>query len=151
MKTKVVLDSCVFSKYFLEEPDSQQANALIQNLLKNKIHILVPHLWVYEVLSTVSIANYPVMGVYQLIIKLQKSILHTVELDMLCVNLVMDICKTGHIKSGFPSFYDSSYHALAILNDCYFITADKRHFSKTEQLGNIVLLSDWEKVFCYEL
>lgn len=146
MKNKVVLDSCVFSKQFLAEPDTQQAEALIKHLLKNKIHIVVPHLWLYEVLSTVGISDYPVIEVYKLIVKLQKSLLHIVELDEYGVNLILDICKTGHIKSGFPSFYDSSYHALAIIHDCYFITADKRHFNKTQQLGHIVLLRDWESI-----
>ncbi|MDD2722994.1 MAG: type II toxin-antitoxin system VapC family toxin [Methylovulum sp.] len=144
MKNKIVLDSCVFSKQFLKEQDSHQAKALIEKLLIDKIHIIVPQLWVYEVLATVSIGNYSAIEVYGLMIKLQKSLLHTVELDEYCVNKIIDICKTGHTKSGFPSFYDSSYHALAILNDCYFVTADKKHFSKTQQLGHIVLLNDWE-------
>lgn len=143
---KVVLDSCVFSKQFLEEEDSHQAKALIEKLLIDKIHIIVPQLWVYEVLATVGIGNYSVIEVYELIIKLQKSLLHIVELDEYCVHKIVNICKTGHTKSGFPSFYDSSYHALAILHDCYFVTADKRHFSKTKQLGNIVLLSDLMRV-----
>jgi predicted nucleic acid-binding protein len=147
VNNKIVVDSCVFSKQFLQEHDSPQAIAFIEKLLIDKIHILVPQLWIYEVLSTVSIAQYPVIEVYKLIHKLQKSLLHIVELDEICVNQIVDICKTGHFKSGFPSFYDASYHALAILNDCYFITADKRHFSKTVQLGNIVLLNDWEEIY----
>ncbi|POZ52200.1 type II toxin-antitoxin system VapC family toxin [Methylovulum psychrotolerans] len=57
------------------------------------------------------------------------------------------MCETGHPKSGFPSFYDASYHALAIANDCTFITADNRHVSKTAQFGHVVLLKDWQSVF----
>jgi hypothetical protein len=65
---------------------------------------------------------------------------------MPCIEKTLEICESGHDKSGFPSFYDASYHALAINNDCYFITADKRHFNITQQLGHIVLLSDWETI-----
>ena len=146
MKDKIVLDSCVFSKLFLEEADSYQASALIDCVIQNNIQMIVPSLFIYEVLSTVNIGNYPINEAYELIIDFQKTQLYTVELDKSCIEKTQIICETGHIKSGFPSFYDSCYHALAIINDCYFITADKRHFNKTQQLGHIVLLSNWEAV-----
>ncbi len=38
-------------------------------------------------------------------------------------------------------------HALAILNNCIFVTADNRHISKTAQFGHVVLLKDWQSVF----
>jgi len=146
VKNKIVLDSCVFSKLFLKEHDSHQANALINALIKNKTQILVPSLFKYEVLATATVANYSVEDIYKLIIGFQKSILQTIELDDISLKLIDDICKAGHEKSGFPSFYDASYHALSIQYNCYFVTADKRHFTKTQQLGHILLLSDWEKI-----
>ena len=55
----------------------------------------------------------------------------------------MDIIKkTSRPKSGFPSFYDAIYHALAMINDCDFITADRRHYEKTKALGKVKLLDD---------
>lgn len=82
MKTnKVVLDSCVFSKQFLKEDDSYQTNVLIHKLIKNKVKILVPSLFVYEVLATVTIGNYSVKKAYDLLVSFQKSLLQTVELD----------------------------------------------------------------------
>jgi predicted nucleic acid-binding protein len=75
-----------------------------------------------------------------------QRILRLAHLTRVYVEKILEICRTGHIKSGFPSFYDACYHALAMIHDCHFITADKRHFSKTHQLGNIVLLSDWQAV-----
>lgn len=146
MNNKIVLDSCVFSKLFLKEHDSHQANALINTLISNKTQILVPSLFRYEVLATATVGNYSIEDIYKLIVGFQKSILQTVELDDISLKLIDDICKSGHKKSGFPSFYDASYHALAIQHNCYFVTADKRHFTKTQQLGRILLLSDWEKI-----
>lgn len=144
----VVLDSCVFSKQFLDESDSPQARTLIEQLVKHKVQILVPHLFIYEVLATLNTAQYPISDGYQIIGVLQKSnVLKVVELNNAYLNIISNICQSGHIKSGFPSFYDASYHALAVLYDCYFVTADKRHFVKTSQLGNIVLLHDWETIF----
>ena len=54
------------------------------------------------------------------------------------------IVSDGQKNSGFPSLYDSVYHALAINNNCHFVTADKRHEAKTKQFGHIVLLDQWE-------
>lgn len=147
MSDKIVLDSCVFSKQFLEESDSYQANALIERLITNKVDILVPSLFIYEVLATVNIGNYPVNEVYELIADFQKTQLHTIELDEKHIAKTLEICETGHIKSGFPSFYDACYHALAIIHNCHFVTADKKHFYKTQHLGHIVLLNDWKTAF----
>ena len=38
----VVLDSCVFSKLFLQEPDHQEAVELITELSQRNIKVLVP-------------------------------------------------------------------------------------------------------------
>jgi predicted nucleic acid-binding protein len=106
--------------------------------------VIAPRLFVYEVLGIAQLNDYPAEKVNALITGFEETRLKLIEPDITCIEKAFDICKIGHIKSGFPSFYDAIYHALAILNNCYFVTADKRHFSKTSQLGNIVLLKDWE-------
>ena len=52
-----------------------------------------------------------------------------------------------HEKSGFPTIYDSIYHALAIQLDAVFLTADKKHYAKAKEYGHIKLLSEWETIF----
>ena len=147
MQNKVVLDSCVFNKLFLQEDDRQQAISLITELAQRKYQVLVPNLFLYEVLTIASVSNFPTDQVYNLITQYQKANLELVDLDQSCILKAIEICETGHKKSGFPSFYDASYHALAILNNCIFVTADTRHVSKTHQLGHIILLKDWETIF----
>ena len=144
MENKVVLDSCVFNKLFLQEHDSQEAVDLISTLTIKDYRVIVPSLFLYEVLSIAKINGFSTATAYALISDFQITQLQLVELDKTCIEKTIEICETGHTKSGFPSFYDACYHALAITNNWYFITADKRHFNKTSQLGNIVLLSDWE-------
>ena len=146
MTNKVVLDSCVFNKLFLQESDSQQAINLISALTLQDYRVIVPGLFLYEVLSIAKINGFSTSTAYQLIVDFQATQLKLVELDKPCIEKTIEICETGHTKSGFPSFYDACYHALAITNNCYFITADKRHFNKTSQFGNIVLLSNWESI-----
>ncbi len=146
MQNKVVLDSCVFNKLFLQEIDRHQAIDLIDKLTAQNYKIIVPNLFLYEVLSIAKINGFPTRQIYALILKFQELGLQLLELDKSCIEKALEICEFGHLKSGFPSFYDASYHALAIIHNCYFITADKRHFNKTLSLGNIVLLNDWEKI-----
>lgn len=147
MQNKVVLDSCVFNKLFLEEDDRDQAIELIKELTNKNYQVIVPSLFLYEVLTIASVSNFPTQQAYELITQYQRANLKLVELDSSCILKAIEICETGHKKSGFPSFYDASYHALAILNNCTFITADNRHISKTAQFGHIVLLKDWKSLF----
>jgi predicted nucleic acid-binding protein len=73
---------------------------------------------------------------------LKKTNLKIIELEENIIQKSLKITQMGHDKSGFPSFYDSVYHAIAIENNCDFITADKVHFDKVKQLGNIKFLGD---------
>jgi len=144
---KVVLDSCVFSKLFLQEPDHQEAVELITELSQQNVKVLVPSLFLYEVLSIAAASPFPMEHVHALITQYQSANLDIVELDAKTILKAIDICAHGHEKSGFPSFYDASYHALAINNECQFITADKRHVAKTKNFGHMTLLQDWRELF----
>jgi predicted nucleic acid-binding protein len=41
------------------------------------------------------------------------------------------------------TFYDASYHALALNKGGTFLTADKKYYEKTKNLGNTMLLKDY--------
>ena len=135
MINKVVLDSSVFCKLFLQENDRQQAVDLVTALIERNYKVIAPTLFLYEVLAIAKMSSFSVLTAYELIAEFQKTQLELVSLDRTYIEKTIEICETGHKKSGFPSFYDASYHALAINQDCSFITADKKHFSKTSQLG----------------
>jgi len=142
----VVLDSCVFCKLFLEEPDHQQAVDLITILSEQNYQVIVPSLFQYEVLSIAGVSKFPIQQAYALIQQFQKANLELIELDQTTILKAIEICEQGHEKSGFPSFYDASYHALAISNECQFVTADKRHVAKAKNFGNVTLLKDWKSI-----
>jgi predicted nucleic acid-binding protein len=118
MQNKVVLDSCVFNKLFLEEDDKEQAIQLMTEINKRKYQVIVPALFLYEVLTIASVNNFPTQQAFELLELYQKANLRLVDLDKPCILKAIEMCETGHPKSGFPSFYDASYHALAIANDC---------------------------------
>ena len=144
---KFVLDSCVFIKLFLpEEEDSKKALRLMDTIIDEQIEVLVPRLFYYEIFGISKKMGIPSADVWSILQDYEISLLSYVNEDRKTTKKTIEICETGNTKSGFPHFYDSSYHALAILNNCDFITADRRHYEKTKGLGNIKLLAEMELV-----
>lgn len=145
-KNQVVLDSCVFCKLFLQEPDREQAIALIKALGSEHYAIVVPHLFFYEVMAVATYSKFDLDKVMALLDAYQKSYLQLITPDIEMLKTALAMTDSGHPKSGYPSFYDALYHALALCLNCPFITADKKHYEKTKQLGSIVLLDDWVSI-----
>lgn len=135
---KIVLDSSVFIKLFLDESDRQLAVNLIRN--SAKIKFLVPSIFTYEVVAVAILNKLDAEKVYALIEGQKLVNLELVEMSRELLKKAAKISDFGNVKSGFPSFYDSVYHALAIINDCDFVTADKKHYEKTKKFGHIKLL-----------
>jgi len=42
------------------------------------------------------------------------------------------------------SFYDAAYHALAIVHDGLFVTADTRYVTRVAEMGSLVALGEWQ-------
>ena len=80
---KVVLDSCVFSKLFLQEPDRHEAIALITELSRGNIQVLVPSLFLYEVLSIAAASPFAIKSAHSLVSQYQSANLEIVELDQI--------------------------------------------------------------------
>lgn len=137
---KIVLDSSIFNKIYLQEEDSDKVIDYLERINEENYTILAPSIFLYEVLSVASSNKYDSKLVYDLIIDYQLNNLQIVNPDNKIIDKALEIANSGHVKSGFPSFYDCAYHALAIINKCNFITADKKHYQKTKELGHIKLL-----------
>jgi predicted nucleic acid-binding protein len=138
--TSIVLDSSVFIKLFIDEEDSQTTLSLMDSIMEEKTQILVPHIFYYEVFGIARKRGVDCMALLDVLVAYQNSILTYVEHDVELTKKVIEITERGSIKSGYPSFYDASYHAIAMLNDCDFITADRKNYEKTKHLGHIKLL-----------
>ena len=138
-----VLDSSVFIKLFLpEEEDSDKALRLMDRIIDERINVLAPRIFYYEVFGIARKNGIPAEAVWTLLQDCEGSLLAYVNEDQATTQKTLSICEHGNKKSGFPTFYDASYHALAILNKGEFITADKRHYEKTRTLGHVRLLAD---------
>jgi len=137
---KVVLDANIFLKVFKEEHDSSHAKDLLKNLVKSITPILEPPIVVNETIHTCERDKLDVEAACYLFKGLIELNLNFVSLTGELIDKTLAITKEGHEKSGYPTFSDSMYHAIAIKEDALFITADKRHYEKTKHLGNIELL-----------
>ncbi len=143
---RIVLDSSVVNKLFLDEPDRVQALEVIHKISEDEVEAIAPSLIAYEVvnvLNKVAISRKEKNKILSLLYSLFDTNILLVEPSLKHLAKAMDITNSGHQKSGYPSLYDSIYHAIAIVDNCLFITADKKHYSKTKQLGHITLLKDF--------
>ena len=146
MSQRVVIDACVFAKLYIQEPDREQAIALLKTLVDKKNMIIVPQLFFYEIMSVAKYGDIEISHVLHVLQTYQKTNLQLLEPDLNMLKTAIAITDSGHPKSGYPSFYDAIYHAIALCLDCLFITADKRYYEKTKQLGKIELLENWEQI-----
>jgi predicted nucleic acid-binding protein len=143
----VVIDAGIFAKLFLEESDSEDAIAFFDFARVNDLKLIAPDLFLFEVLA---VAGPSIIGsslAYDMIITFAKGGFMMIQLDEATIRQALTISNTGHAKSGFPTFYDSSYHALAVTSGGIFLTADKRHVAKTGAFGSVVLLDEWKSYF----
>ena len=140
---KLVIDSNVFAKLFINEADSNIARELFKHCVSQEVKLLAPSLFEYELLQIALYYKYPIQDVLLQLDQYQRFNLSLVKPNKDIWLKTEEIVQQGHKSSGFPSLYDSVYHALAISNNCNFVTADKRHVAKTKQLGRIVLLNQW--------
>jgi predicted nucleic acid-binding protein len=138
---RIVLDSNIFVKLIIDELDSLKAKEYIKSLIENDVIILAPAILPYEVFYVAQKNGIALQSIKSFL--LSQTTIKYIDLTNQVTSKVIEIIElSSKPKSGYPSFYDASYHAIAMLNDCDFITADKKHYEKTKHLGHIKLLSD---------
>lgn len=145
MKTLIV-DANVIAKMFVEEDDSQQAIDFLRGCVAKNIQVQAPELVKYEIAQIALKKKYNIDDVMGLFEDNIETLVEICAPDRQVWKEAEKICQHGHVKSGYPSMYDSVYHAMAIIKDGTFITADKRHYEKAKSFGHISLLKDWESI-----
>jgi predicted nucleic acid-binding protein len=140
---RYVIDSSVFNKLYLDEVDRDKAQYLFIQAAENKAELFAPDLLFLEIVNTAQRCGVPTGEVVDLR-EAQKYLMQVRAINEQEQKMALQIIGQGHPNSGYPSIYDSVFHAMAICNDAVFITADKRHYEKTKQLGFIKLLNDVE-------
>ncbi len=136
---KFVVDASVIIKWFAEdEEDKAQADKLKEDYKNARATLLAPALVAWEmgnflgrvysepeaVRSFNIFKNY---GITQLMLTLEGTA------------LAFQIMK----KCPGVSFYDASYHALAMQYEATFLTDDRKYYDKANKFGHIMLLKDY--------
>ena len=147
MEKIIILDTNIAVKILHEEQDTEIAQCFLEECTINNVRILVPEHFLYELINVCQRLGVEVANALKFFDAMKGSILTIVTPDNSTWLLAETIAKEGNKKSGFPSMYDSIYHALAIKSKGVFFTSDRRHFIKSEKFSHISLLSDWETFF----
>lgn len=139
-KIKVIPDASVLLKWVLPpegEPYSEQAQAISKALYDNKIELLLPALWVYEVGNVLAI-KYPEFA--------QALLAHLVNLAIPIVQPSVRLIEltTKLVIEHSVTFYDASYHALAMTTDAIFVTADEKYLRKVSDDLYCQHIRDWK-------
>lgn len=142
-----VLDASVFCKIFLDEPDRQACLDFLSHARAQALPLSAPGLFIYEALAVASASGFGAPKAWELISDFVRAGFELVEPDAELVQLAQAMASHGHSKSGFPAFYDTVYHALALRNGAIFVIADARHLAKTREFGHVVLLKNWREAF----
>jgi predicted nucleic acid-binding protein len=140
----IVLDASVLVKLFKNEEDSAFARQFINvQLLDQGDAFLAPSILIYETLSAAVHVEQPFERIAALLNHLRTLGLMIEDPEATELVLAEKIARTEAPGGGFPTLFDSIYHAMAIERNATLITADQRHIGKAGHLGHVTLLADW--------
>lgn len=139
-KDLLIVDSSVIIKWLTDEKEDIEAALLIRERYQNKkLKILIPLLVHWEINNHLGRNYSPEEATVQyshfLLIRLPQALLSIEE-----THTTFKIMK----KFSGISFYDASFHAMALHKQGTFVTSDKKYYEKAKSLGNIKLLKDYK-------
>jgi predicted nucleic acid-binding protein len=140
MPTPVVVpDASVLLKWVLPsdgEPDTDKALLLRAAILEETVSARVPSLWLYEVGNTIA-RRFPDQAQTWLTALLKFGLQESPP-SQAWIMKSLELTRRHDI-----TFYDAAYHALALLHDGLFITADTKYVTCAGKSGGVIALSDW--------
>jgi predicted nucleic acid-binding protein len=139
----VVLDASVVLKWLLEdparEPDTANAEAIIESVIRGKLDILQPVHWLAEV-AAIAARLTPQTAIHDVEMLAALQFPATDDPNVLRRATSLAIETDRHL-------FDTLYHAVALeYEDAVLVTADDRYYSKAERYGAIAALRDWQHV-----
>ena len=135
----VVPDASVLLKWVLpsDEPDTDKALLLRTAILDEAVSALVPSLWLYEVGNTIA-RRFPAQADTWLAALLKFGLRESPP-SKAWLTKSLELTRLHSV-----SFYDAAYHALALLQEGLFITADPTYVTRAEKSGSVITLSAWQ-------
>ncbi|RKZ51232.1 MAG: hypothetical protein DRR16_14955 [Candidatus Parabeggiatoa sp. nov. 3] len=143
-----VVDTSVTAKLFIDEELGYEVKQIYRQAIRKEFYLLAPELTCYELTNVLTKAAMPLAEVkehlrfFEELIKNETLTIVPYSLEIL--NKASEIASIDTKGQGYISSFDATFHALAILMNAVFITADKSHYRKTKDLvGSIVLLENF--------
>ena len=136
----VVPDASVLLKWVLpsnDEPDADKALLLRSAIVDESVRALVPALWLYEVGNTI-VRRFP-MHASGWLSALMKFGLKEAPPSQPWLAKSLELTSRYEV-----SFYDAAYHALALIHDGLFVTADRRYVTRVTEPGSVISLGEWQ-------
>jgi predicted nucleic acid-binding protein len=136
----VVPDASVLLKWVLpedEEPDANKSLLLRAAIVGETIRAIVPSLWIYEVGNIIA-RRFPNQA-SDWLSALVKFGLSESRCSQRWLSKTLELAHRHGV-----SFYDAAYHAVALLHNGVFITADARYVTRAEASGAVMLLDEWD-------
>jgi len=116
-----VIDASVAVKWFLEEPDSEDALRLQSDFFEGLLSVRVPSVFPYEVMNALhSSRRFSRRELLESARDIDRSGFQTVPLFADYLARTVDLATASAI-----TVYDASYLALAALEECPLYTADE--------------------------
>ena len=136
---RLVPDASVLLKWVLPSSNEtlvSEAIAVRDAHVTGRVELLLPSLWLYEAGNTLA-RKYPTHG----------EIMHSdiVDFGIRTVEPTSAVLRTTFdlVRRWGVTFYDASYHALALAHRATLITADERYFAKAKEAGSILRLANF--------
>lgn len=135
----VTPDVSVLLKWVLpadDEPDSNAALSLRDQAMAGAVDLLVPQLWLYEAGNTLA-RRFPAQA-GELLASLADFGLREARLDVKWRTRAVALALAYDV-----AFYDAAYHAVALVHNGVFVTADERYIRRASRAGGISSLRAW--------
>ncbi|MGE5576329.1 MAG: type II toxin-antitoxin system VapC family toxin [Syntrophothermus sp.] len=122
---KVCVDASLVVKWLIPEELSEHALGLLRDWRKDRVVLLAPALLMFEVLATIRKHLWRRTLTFS---EAQQSVTYLFELPIQVKNdpKILGIAWDLANQLGQPTVYDTSYLALAQMEDCALWTADKK-------------------------
>jgi len=136
-------DASILLKWVLPaegESCIEQALSMRDAFVAGNITLTVPELWYYEVGNTLS-RKYPDEAA-DLLSGLLAMGFDTATPDPRWQAAILRLVSTCRV-----TFYDASYHALAMVNDAVFVTADEKYLAHAGVARHMIHLRDWSAAY----
>jgi predicted nucleic acid-binding protein len=135
----IVPDASVLLKWALrsdDEADTDNALTILSAWLEGRIRIILPQLWAFEVGNVLMMKNPALAD------EIMEVLL---GYDFEESETTMGLCREAFalMRQYKVTFYDAAYHAVAILNNGSFVTADEAYVRRATGRQDVMALKDW--------